>query len=422
MTREKALEQAQKDFDAVQNVAQNNYNTLGQTTPVVPTSDAERINLERSGYLPTEGGYVTPQSQMMANERQYLDYEAQQNLDAYKNKLQSPLFNVGDTLVDLTNNTVGLPIKFLSGGQNLITDPSKALTKGYQKSLEDIRRQHAENQGALLQDRDRRSKTFLDSLKGGGVGVSDLTAGHYTNQSLARFKQTGDFNDLEFRKPNTFKVGDITYIETPQGYQPIVPMQDALANQQQFQSSEEFTRAQSAFKNNQSKLDSALKSATQKHTLLKGNIEKALKLIRSARGAGWNGLLRNLPDSIARDLNATLDTIKANVAFTRLQEMRENSPTGGALGNVSEREIELLYSSLMPLDQLGSDELLENSLLQIESVNKNTLDNMRDGYNQDVGYFGGRTYIKELNVPSGNNTITDEQKNKLKEHDKLFGL
>ena len=218
MTREKALEQAQKDFDAVQNVVQNNYNTLGQTTPVVPTSDAERINLERSGYIPTEGGYVTPQSQMMANERQYLDYEAQQNLDAYKNKLQSPLFNVGDTLVDAVNNTVGLPIKFLSGGQNLITDPSKALTKGYQKSLEDIKRQHAENQGALLQDRDRRSKTFLDSLRGGGQDPAAVRTFMF-RQSLGDGSEEQKIFDRMQTYSNTSKLstGDSTLVVDRQG-------------------------------------------------------------------------------------------------------------------------------------------------------------------------------------------------------------
>lgn len=44
-------------------------------------------------------------------------------------------------------------------------------------------------------------------------------------------------------------------------------------------------------------------------------------------------------------LAAFLDTITAEAAFSRLQEMRDSSPTGGALGQVTERELDLLKNS-----------------------------------------------------------------------------
>lgn len=61
------------------------------------------------------------------------------------------------------------------------------------------------------------------------------------------------------------------------------------------------------------------------------------------------------------NLAAQLDTIKANVGFAALQAMRAASPTGGALGQVSEQENRLLQSTLASLDQgQGADQLKAN--------------------------------------------------------------
>src|SRR5690606_36603495 len=48
----------------------------------------------------------------------------------------------------------------------------------------------------------------------------------------------------------------------------------------------------------------------------------------------------------ANNLRALLGTIKANAGFDRLQAMRDSSPTGGALGQVSERELAFLQSTI----------------------------------------------------------------------------
>jgi len=57
--------------------------------------------------------------------------------------------------------------------------------------------------------------------------------------------------------------------------------------------------------------------------------------------------------SARRTAEERVKTIKANIGFDRLQQMRNESPTGGALGNVSNFEVELLQSVLgsINLDQ-----------------------------------------------------------------------
>jgi hypothetical protein len=77
---------------------------------------------------------------------------------------------------------------------------------------------------------------------------------------------------------------------------------------------------------------------------------------------GWN--------QEAVDVKNQLDTIKASVAFDTLQAMRAASPTGGALGAVSDREMALLQAALGTLSQDSSPALLRQSLDQIEAIMK----------------------------------------------------
>lgn len=75
-----------------------------------------------------------------------------------------------------------------------------------------------------------------------------------------------------------------------------------------------------------------------------------------------------LPNTPAGALSQRLQTIRANIGFERLQQMRDASPTGGALGQVSEMENRLLQSVYGSLEQAQSaDELLYN-LGRIEDI------------------------------------------------------
>ncbi len=55
----------------------------------------------------------------------------------------------------------------------------------------------------------------------------------------------------------------------------------------------------------------------------------------------------------ARDLNEDAKTLRAQLAFDALQAMRDASPTGGALGQVSEIELQLLESSIANVNPEG---------------------------------------------------------------------
>lgn len=82
--------------------------------------------------------------------------------------------------------------------------------------------------------------------------------------------------------------------------------------------------------------------------------------------AGPGGkLLANFDGTKAADLRETIKTVKSAISRDTLQEMRDNSKTGGALGNVTERELDMLESSIASLNQSQSPEQLRRNLEKV---------------------------------------------------------
>lgn len=82
----------------------------------------------------------------------------------------------------------------------------------------------------------------------------------------------------------------------------------------------------------------------------------------NAWNTSWGSLLQGIPGSSAKDLASTVTTIKANIGFDRLQKMRAESPTGGALGQVAVQELVALQSTISNLDQSQSTPQFQDNM------------------------------------------------------------
>lgn len=69
----------------------------------------------------------------------------------------------------------------------------------------------------------------------------------------------------------------------------------------------------------------------------------------------------------------TIDTIKANIGFDRLTQMRKESPTGGALGTITEKELAFLQSVLGSLDPNQDKKILLENIDRVEETYKSIL-------------------------------------------------
>jgi hypothetical protein len=99
-------------------------------------------------------------------------------------------------------------------------------------------------------------------------------------------------------------------------------------------------------------------------TLVLEEINRAIKAIKEnpllTTGVGAQ-ITSNIGGTPAANVQALLAPIQANIGFDRLQRMRDESPTGGALGQVAVKELEFLQSVQGSLVQTQSaPQLLEN--------------------------------------------------------------
>jgi hypothetical protein len=94
---------------------------------------------------------------------------------------------------------------------------------------------------------------------------------------------------------------------------------------------------------------------------------------------GWIG------GTPAFDLNATVDEITSNIGFDELRAMRAASPTGAALGSVTERELALLQSVIGSLRASQSREQFEYNLQRVRDQYNRSRAAIQQAMQQDFG-------------------------------------
>jgi hypothetical protein len=103
--------------------------------------------------------------------------------------------------------------------------------------------------------------------------------------------------------------------------------------------------------------------------------------------------LSGVGGTAARNLRGSLDTIRANIGFDQLNQMRQASPTGGALGNVSNQEIAYLQAVMGSIDQA-----------QTEAELRRNLRTLREAYYEIVNYGLGNRPPVQIPAPGGRGT------------------
>lgn len=116
--------------------------------------------------------------------------------------------------------------------------------------------------------------------------------------------------------------------------------------------------------------DAARKAQSTSGMVVLEDIGKALEIAKESPilSTGFiGGLLKDIGGTSAKNLTSLTTTIKANIGFDRLQRMREESPTGGALGQVAVQELEALQATLGSLDNSQTNAQFVGNLERLEA-------------------------------------------------------
>jgi len=158
--------------------------------------------------------------------------------------------------------------------------------------------------------------------------------------------------NLEERQTNVLKREDLRSQITSRGVTAEENLEDIAKKRQERRAAP--VEARSSFENATLQLDRMAEEA--------GKIQNNESLWRAVGLVGW---APNIPGSAAADVTAQIKSLESQVGFSVLQAMRDASKTGGALGNVSNVELELLKSNLAALASAQSPAQYRQSLGQI---------------------------------------------------------
>lgn len=125
-----------------------------------------------------------------------------------------------------------------------------------------------------------------------------------------------------------------------------------------------------------------------------GDIEKDPGL---SSATGLMAYIPSIYGGEAKDAENAIETLKVKLGFRALQDMRANSPTGGALGNITEREGEWLQNAFVALQRSGSTEQYKKNLARIIKRMKSVKEDLIAAYDEEY---------RSASAPAGINSAT----------------
>jgi hypothetical protein len=245
-----------------------------------------------------------------------------------------------------------------------------------------------------------RQQLEVDALRNPRPSFSDSLAREKFDWEVGNANRTGDINEYEYAKQQGYQgsfadyqrdmkqagasntnisVGgdgapglgklstDYGYILDPATNQPVIDTETGLPRSAPIPGSpaaQEIENAKTAAE--------AKDAMVQRYgNVVVEDIDRAVDQIESAP---WftTGLFGQWTSGVggspANRVNHLLNTVKSNAGFDRLQAMRDASPTGGALGQVSNIELGLLQAAIGSLEQSNNAEDLVYNLRRVQQI------------------------------------------------------
>lgn len=132
----------------------------------------------------------------------------------------------------------------------------------------------------------------------------------------------------------------------------------------------------------------ALESLNAKRDIVQTEIKAAKEKLSSTSTGVIGSALKIAPGTQAFELKEHIKTILANVGFEELQQMRAESPTGGALGQVAVQELTYLQAVRGSLEQARSASALKNVLERLEQFQNGAVERRQRAVDTAIRQLG----------------------------------
>jgi hypothetical protein len=223
--------------------------------------------------------------------------------------------------------------------------------------------------GALAETLTNLGLGDLSSLAQSGISVNEI-AGLVNAAANTRRAGQPEGSKTVGTIPQGYRLegeGDNARLVKIPGYEEKKDPRDEVARLQAEKLKREAAQSDEDKKKAQEAYAMKVNSSLAKYQNLRSQIKEVKEL---ASGMTTTGLLGVATAAIAGtpayDLAQKVETILANVGFDRLQQMREESPTGGALGQVAVQELVALQNSIANLKQGQSKEQFIKNLERVD--------------------------------------------------------
>jgi len=140
--------------------------------------------------------------------------------------------------------------------------------------------------------------------------------------------------------------------------------------------------------------------------------------------SGISGFVYGNTPAITKDARVALEKYKSILArggFAELQAMRSASPTGGALGNVSNQENQYLRDAFAAIGRSQDTADLKTALESAANVARASKQRVRDAYDLTYDYKTGGGAAAPASKPAGGGALSPAEEAELAQLRKRFG-
>jgi len=375
--------------------------------------------------LPPEGGLGAPTQQLgpqtysdpAAATRRYYDRLADQErareTARAQEQLSDPMFRFRDTMTDVARNTIGLPFNILSGGQAFNNDPSREAQSRHEARLTELDKLNGANANLYDSARDKRFAVLDDMQNKRYVAATNrLTAvgqnrlfksnnpDFYTVESQAAAQRLAEQGaplsaqraalvTRDKYREITDKNGRVALYDKEtgefMGYK--FDFNDELKQQEIIETSQNFTKAQGVYHEDRPRMQRTIRTFASKRDAIEREVNAVLELL-DGKTQAIGGVLQYIPGTDRKTIEGKIQMLVANIGFAEIQKMREQSKSGGALGQVTEKELAFLQAVLGRLSQFDDPQVLRDNLGIVLQEYDNSVSSLEYNLSEMDGLYG----------------------------------